>query len=129
MINELAGHLGWTLISRNSVEAYYYIQAGDAVYRCSQSEDVWQQVGTPLESTSLIFSAPLKKTISRCLTDSDGCKYVLFDDKLGIRVFDPPNPPGVITIHGEGVKLLYPDDCDRLYSTNDRLSETPIARA
>jgi hypothetical protein len=129
MINELAGHLGWSRINRNSMDVYYYLQAGNAVYRCSQSENVWRQVSTPLSSTSLIFSAPLKKMISRCLTDSDGCKYVLFDDKMGIRVFDPPNPPGVITIHDGGVKLLYPDDCDRLFAVNDNLSETPITRA
>jgi len=108
------------------MDVYYFVEAGLFIYRCSQSEDAWQKVDVSLSPETAIFLTPLNKVISKCLTDHHGCKYVVFDDHTGIRVFDPPNPPNVITIHGGGTKLLYPDDCHRLFAASDGFSETPI---
>jgi hypothetical protein len=127
MINEIAGNLWWQRIGRDSDDVYMYLQAGHAVYRCSQHENAWRQVEAPADPPGYIFSAPLDKRIAKCLTDADGCKYIVFSDHTAIRVFDPPGRPGGgIRIHGGGASFLNRDECDRLLVGNPGMSETAI---
>ncbi len=129
MIDEMAGHLWWRRIGRDSTDVHVYLQTGRAVYRCSQSEDAWREVDTSPDPSTFVFSSPLEKIIAKCLTDSDGCKYVCFSDHTAIRIFDPANAPSVFTLCSEGVAFLNQDDCERLFSANDGISATPIIRA
>jgi hypothetical protein len=130
MINELAGHLWWSYIGGDLTDdIYVFLQAGHTVYRCSQSENVWLRVDTSPDPTHFEFSAPLEKLISKCVTGSHGCKFVLFSDNTAIRIFNSPDEPPMVTILSHAATFLDQHDCNRLLTANDNMSETPIIHA
>ncbi|MGC3992127.1 MAG: hypothetical protein QM796_21025 [Chthoniobacteraceae bacterium] len=127
MINQLAGHVWWRRIDRQAVDCYVFLQAGHTVYRCTQSENLWKQVDDSPDPSGFVFAAPLGKTISKCLTDLDGCKYVFFTDGTGIRIFDPPNKPGEpITIHSNAAVYLDRQQCAMALAASNGMSVTLI---
>ena len=73
-----------------------------------------------------MFSEPLGKAIAKCLTAPDGCKYVLFNDGTAIRVFNPPDEPGTVTLCNHAATYLNQQQCAVLYEAGENLTETPI---
>jgi hypothetical protein len=90
---------------------------------------MWREVEVSPDRRSFIFSAPLDRAILRCLSDDDGCRYLLFSDHTGIRVFNPPDKPGRVTICSHAATFLDQVEVAQLLEANGDMPKTAIIRA